>query len=353
MEKKRKKIPGVNRKHVAQLMVQLADLLAAGCTLNRSLEAVVRQSGDMPTGRLAESLRRDISNGLSLAAAMENASGVFSVADVSMIRAAEEGGFLPQTLSGLANHLSDQADAFRQIKARLAYPIMLAITVVVSVVFLLGYVVPKFTAVYRQTSQALPGPTQTLLSISAFIEGGWIFILVAIVLLFIAYRALQRLEGFRVAVDALMLRLPIYGKTIKCWEMYRFAGTMSLLVNGGVTALQALKLSCGVVASASVRRDITQISQAVERGQRISTAMSSSRFFDDTTLEMIFVSESTGRLGSVFARLAGQHHRDFQARVDLMLSLLEPVIIVIMSVIVGLTVTAMLLPVFSMDTLLE
>ncbi|HNX26492.1 MAG TPA: type II secretion system F family protein, partial [Phycisphaerae bacterium] len=214
-------------------------------------------------------------------------------------------------------------------------------------------VVPKFTAVYHQTSQTLPGPTQALLAISDFFEAGWIFILIAVVLIFAAFRAMMRFGRFRLAMDSFVLRLPVYGTTLRCWQMYRFAGTMSLLVNGGVTALQALKLSAGVVGSANVRRDIELIAQSVERGQRISTAMSNSRFFDDTTLEMIFVSETTGRLGNVFARLAAQHHRDFQARVDLMLSLLEPVIIVIMSVIVGLTVTAMLLPVFSMDSLLE
>lgn len=353
MENKRKKIPGIAKKHIAQLMVQLADLLEAGCTLNRSLEAIVRQSGDIPTGRLAESLRRDISNGMSLAAAMENTGGVFSSLDVSMIRAAEEGGFLQHTLTSLASHMASQSDTVKQIKARLAYPIMLAVTVVVSIVFLLGYVVPKFTAVYRQTSQALPGPTQTLLSISAFFETGWIFIVIAIVLIFLAVRGLLRIERFRMAWDSLVLRIPVYGSTMKCWQMYRFAGTMSLLVTGGVSALQAIKLSVGVVGNASVRRDIGLIAQSVERGQRISNAMSNSQFFDDTTLEMIFVSESTGRLAQVFSRLASQHQRDFKARVDLMLSLLEPVIIVIMSIIVGLTVTAMLLPVFSMDTLLE
>jgi len=346
------RIAGLKSQHVGQLMVQLADLLEAGSTANRSLEAIARQASHPPMAKLAKTLGADIANGASLAEAMEHVGGHFSKVHVAMIHAAETGGFLQETLTSLATHATQRADAAKQIKAKLAYPAVLALTVLASVIFLLTYVVPRFTAVYQSTPELLPGPTRALLLASRFVESYWLEILAAIFVAALLSRGLLKLRRLRARWDAMMLQLPGIGLMLRDWHIYSFASTMALLLAGGVTALRSLRLSAEVVANHDVRRQIRDIAAAVERGEPLSGPMRNSKLFDATAVEMIVVSEATGKLGQVLDRLATQRYRNFQTRVGVLLSLLEPAIILVMGLLVGLTVMALLLPVLSMNSLI-
>ncbi|MBS3734633.1 MAG: type II secretion system F family protein [Phycisphaerae bacterium] len=345
------RIGRLTTRDVAALMVQLSDLLDAGCSLARALEAVARQAGDSPLGALAGRLHGEIVAGRSLAEAMGSLRAHFSEVQIAMVRAAETGGFLQQTLSNLAQHASQQVAAARQIRGKLAYPGVLAITAVASVVFLLTFVVPRFTEIYRTAEQNLPGPTQLLLAVSGFIAGYWVWLLVAVVALALAVRAMFRWPAFRSRWDAAVLRAPVVGRVLRDWEMSRFAGTMALLLTGGAAVLSSLRMAAGVLANSALRREVEALARAVESGEPLSGTMKGSRFFDATAIEMIVVSEATGRLAGAMDRLSHQRRRDFQLRVDTLLSLVEPVIILLIGLVVGLTVVALLLPVLMMNTL--
>jgi len=346
-----KRIVGLNRRHVGQMMVQLSDLLEAGCPLTRALDAIGRQASQPPLAALAGQLHGDLVNGVSLAEAMDRRGGGFSSVQVSMVRAAEAGGFLQQTLSNLAEHAARHDEAVKQVKAKLAYPIVLAITATASVVFLLTYIVPRFSRIYQASRQLLPAPTRALLAVSGFIASYWVGILAGIIAAAVALALLYRQAGFRARWDACVLRLPVLGPAVRDWEMSRFAGTMALLLSGGVTVLRALRLARQVVGRAPLRSEIDRLATAVERGERLSGSMANSRFFDATVKEMIVVSEASGKLAMVLERLAGQRYRDFRTRTDTLLSLVEPVIILVIGAIVGLTVIALLLPVFLLNTM--
>ena len=332
-------------------MVQLSDLLDAGCPLSRALEAIGRQTSQRPLARLAEDLNAEIVNGAPLAGAMERSGRYFSEVQISMVRAAAAGGFLQKTLASLATHAARQADAVKQIKAKLAYPAVLAVTALVSVIFLLTWVVPRFTKVYQAANRLLPAPTRALLAVSLFLGRHWVELAVVAVLALLAGRALLRWGKFRTWWGRVVLRVPVIGPVLRDWEMSRLAGTMSLLLAGGVTVLRSLRLAGQVVGNASVREEIKRLASSVERGEPLSGPMRNSRFFGATTTEMIVVSEASGKLASVLNRVAVQRYRDFQAKTDALLSLLEPAIILTVGALVGLTVDALLLPVLLMNTL--
>ncbi|MFW6133451.1 MAG: type II secretion system F family protein [Planctomycetota bacterium] len=346
-----RRVARATTRDVTSLMVQLADLLDAGCSLARALEAIARQAGAAPLGALARRLHEEIVAGRSLAQAMDAVGAHFSQVQVAMVRAAETGGFLQQTLSNLAAHLSQQTAAARQVRAKLAYPGVLAITAVASVVFLLTFVVPRFTQMYRTAEQNLPRPTRVLLGVSGFVESHWVWLLVGLVAGVLGVRALFRWSAFRAWWDGALLRAPVVGRVLRDWEMSRFAGTMSLMLSGGGTVLSSLRMSAGVLGNTALRREVEALAGAVEHGEPLSGPMKGSRFFDATAIEMIVVSEATGRLAGAMERLGRQRHRDFQLRVDTLLSLVEPLIILLIGVVVGLTVVAMLLPVLMMNTL--
>ena len=347
-------LKGVGRlgtKEVSALMVDLADLLEAGCPLSRALDAVARQFEGAPLGALARRLHEDIIGGRSLAQAMDALRPPFTDVQVSMVRAAESGGFLQQTLANLAEHTTQQVTAVRQVRAKLAYPTILALTAVASVVFLLTFVVPKFTAMYRTARQNLPWATRGLLAVSGFISAYWAWLLLGLLVAILAVRALFRWSPFRDGWDAALLRMPVLGRALRDWEMSRFAGTMSLMLSGGGTVLQSLRLSAKVVANRALRGEVRALADAVEHGESLSGRMKGSRFFDATAIEMIVVSEASGKLAGAMARLSEQRRRDFQLRTDTLLSLVEPVIILLIGAVVGLTVVALLLPVLLMNTL--
>ncbi|KPK85174.1 MAG: hypothetical protein AMJ81_04025 [Phycisphaerae bacterium SM23_33] len=332
-------------------MVQLSDLLDAGCPVSRALQAIARQSAQPPLARLAETLNAAVVNGASLAGAMATLDRYFPEVQVAMVRAAEAGGFLQKTLSSLAVQAARQADAIKQIKAKLAYPALLAVTALASVIFLLTWVVPRFTRVYQVAHTLLPAPTRALLAVSGFLAGNRLVFLVAGVVGVLAWRGLWRWQKFRLRWDGLVLRLPVFGPVLRDWEMSRLTGTMALLLTGGVTVLRSLGLAAQVVRNFSIRQEIVRLAQAVERGEPLSGPMRNSRFFDATTTEMIVVSEASGKLASVLSHLAAQRYRDFQARTDALVSLIEPAIILLVGALVGLTVMALLLPVLLMNTL--
>ncbi len=347
-------IEGLKKQDIRHLMVQMSDLIEAGCQVSRALEAISRQSKGRSLGQLAEAINNQIVNsGSSLAGAMESMGDVFSEVHISMIRAAEAGGFLSNTLSSMAEHISQQSEISKQIKGKLAYPAVLAFTVVASVMFLLTYVVPRFVQVYRSAHRTLPFATRALLAVSGFIESHFIILLIGVLLVILLCRGLLRVSAIRLSWDSVMLRLPIVGRLVRDLETYRFARTMSLLIAGGVGVLKSLRLARGVVSNQRVRGEVDALGDAVERGEAISGQMRTSSVFDETTMEMIAVSEATGKLGEVLDHLASQRYRDFQRKVGVLMSLVEPAIILVMGVLVGLTVMALLLPVLSMNTLIK
>ena len=348
-------------------MVQLSDLLEAGCPLSRALEAIGRQArgrrrarsrtarrtgrSSAPLAELAETLHVEIVNGATLAGSMERLGGHFSEVQIAMVRAAEAGGFLQQTLSSLAESMSRGQEAVRQVRSKLAYPALLAATAGASVIFLLTYVVPRFQRVYRSARQVMPLPTRMLLAVSGFVAGHWLVILAAAVGLVLGGWALLRWERFRARWDALVLRLPLVGLIVRDWEMSRFGWTLSLLLRGGITVLRGLRLAGQTAGNRAVRREVDALASAVERGEALGTAMDRGGFFDATTVEMIAVSEASGKLAGVLHHLAEQRYRDFRNRTDTVVSLVEPIIILLVGGVVGLTVVALLLPVLLMYSL--
>jgi len=361
------RIPGLTARHTAQLMIQLSDLLEAGCPLSRALEAISRQArgrrrsrdragaegtgSSTPLAQLAETLHVEIVNGASLAASMERLGAHFSEVQIAMVRAAEAGGFLQQTLSSLAESTARQLEAVRQVRSKLAYPALLAVTAGASVIFLLTYVVPRFQRVYRAARQVMPLPTRMLLAVSGFVAGHWLVILAAAIGLIVAGWALLRWERFRARWDALVLRLPLVGPIVRDWEMSRFGWTMSLLLRGGITVLRGLRLAGQTAGNRAMRREVQALASAVERGETLGATMRRSGFFDATTVEMIAVSEASGKLSGVLRHLAEQRYRDFRNRTETVVSLVEPIIILLVGGLVGLTVVALLLPVLLMFSL--
>jgi len=344
------KLPG---RDVARVVGELSDLLEAGCPLSRALTVLRRQATRSPVRAMLARLEAEIINGSSLAEAMAQTGGNFSGVQVAMVRASEQGGFLQKTLAHMAEHGRHRHDLIRQVKGAMTYPAVLLITAVASIIFLLGFVVPRFSRVYDAADAALPWPTQVLMSISEAVAAYWWAGLAVIALAVAAGRLLLRAEQVRLRLDALLLQIPIAGPLLREWAQGEFCRGMALLLSGGVTVLTSLKLAADVIGNSVMRHAVAALADGVQQGEPMGRLVDDSRLFGPATAELIAIAEESGNLPEVMGRLAQQSQRRLEARLGVLMSMVEPTIVLVVGLLVALIVAGMLLPVLLMSTLVE
>lgn len=340
----------LSRPELTQLLTELSDLLDAGCQLGRALAVLQRQVEEPRLAAVVDALHQEIIDGRSLAEAM-TCVGCFSETQVAMVRSAEAGGFLQRTLAHMAGHGRQQMELIRGIRSRLTYPIVLFVTAVASVVFLLAYVVPRFTRIYQAAQRDLPAPTRAVLAVSGFLASSWWLALLLAAGAVVAFRLAKRNLRLHNALDRAILRVPLVGPLIRDFAMSEFTRTMALLLQGGMSALRSLGLAGQMLRNSSLRQEIDRLAAAVEQGEAIGQQMRGGTFFSPATAELISVGEESGKLPAVLGRLADQHRQRFETRLATVTALVEPAVILVVGVMIGLIVAALLLPVLLMSTL--
>ncbi len=348
-----RRIPKLTSRDVVGVLGDLSDLLDAGCPLSRALTLLSRQAGRPPVRRLLERLSEDIVNGLALADALAGVDAHFSGVQIAMVRAAEMGGFLQKTLAHMAKFGRRRMEMLGRIRGAMTYPAVLLLTALASIVFLLAFVVPRFSRVYETAGADLPWATQFLMDVSAAAASYWWAALAAIAGALAAVNLLLRHEPIRLWLDGLLLRVPVLGPLLQQWALGEFSRCMALLLDGGVPVLRSLRLSGEVIGNRAMRTDVAVVAEGVGQGEAMGPLMAASRRFPASTTELIGIAEESGTLPAVMARLAEQFQRRLEMQLGVLMSLVEPVIVLMVGALVALIVAAMLLPVLLMNTLME
>ena len=348
-----RRIPRLTSRHVVQCLCELSDLLEAGCPLSRALGIMQGQAENPPVQRLLDRLQSAVVNGASLADAMAAAGGHFSTVHVAMVRAAEAGGFLQRALANMAQFGRRRLELIHRVKQILAYPSVLCLTALASVIFLLSYVVPRFATVYESAGADLPWATRLLMGVSAWVTLYWWVGLVVVVLGVGLLNLMARNEQIRLRLDGFLLRVPLAGPLLQSWAMAEFSMCMALLLEGGVTVLASLKMTGQAVGNRAMRADLVDLAAGVQRGEPMGRLMHAVRRFPPSMAELISIGEESGKLAVVLGRLADQARAKFQTQLGIVMSLIEPAVVLVVGALIALTVAGMLLPVFMMNTLLE
>ncbi|MFW6146499.1 MAG: type II secretion system F family protein [Planctomycetota bacterium] len=347
------RIGRLSRQELTHVLGGLSDLLEAGCPLSRALTVLHRQASRPPVRRLLERLGADVMNGASFADAMARADGLFNPVHVAMIRASEAGGFLQQTLAHIAEFGRRRQELARRVRGALTYPAILSVTAVGSVIFLLAFVVPRFTRVYEAAGADLPWATRVLMAVSGAVAGRWWVALAAIALGLVAARMLMRHEPFRLRADRLLLRTPVIGLFLREWALAEFFRSVGLLLSGGVTVLTSLRLVERVMGNRAMRACVADLAAGVEQGEPMGRRMGEADVFAPATVELVAIAEQSGNLPAVMNRLAVQSQRRLEAKLGVLVAMVEPVVVIVVGGLVALIVAGMLLPVLLMSTLVE
>ncbi|MDD3926762.1 MAG: type II secretion system F family protein [bacterium] len=344
--------PGGGRVGSGDLTVfsrQLANLVRGGLPLMRTFAALTEHTENPRLKTALVRMQQDINSGKALWEALEQYPGIFPRLYVSMVKAGEASGQLHSTLQWLAEYLEKDQARKTQIRGALAYPILLVSIGTLSVALLITLVVPKFAAVFEEFEQALPAPTVALLSVSGFISQWWWAVAVCAVITVLSVKAYARTPQGRFKLDALKMKMPIFGKLGLKAAVSRFARTTATLLQGGISLFDSISIARDVVDNEVLARAADTAREGMREGESFAGQLRETGVFPSLLTNMAAVGEETGDLQSVLLTVADAYDVEVEATLKSVVSLLEPVIIVTVGSVIGFVILAMLLPIFQIN----
>lgn len=267
------------------------------------------------------------------------------------IKVSEDSGILDDVLLELSKFLKNQDRINKQIQGAFAYPLFIFVVSVLMVGFMITYVVPKITSIFAQMNQELPAVTKFVVAVGGWLSQNWVLALV-IFLSFIAMFKLMLVlnKSFKYMVDKLMLKIPFFGKIIENTELGRFTYIASILLKSGVPFVQTVNLGAKILKNSVITKSFEDASKKVVEGSRLSKALIKSDYVPDISfVQAIALGEETSEVSPILHNLSEMYFEENQDKLNIFLSLLEPFLMLVVGGIIGFIVTAMLLPIFSIN----
>jgi general secretion pathway protein F len=303
---------------------------------------MVGLAGSERVGAVLRTVRNDVRGGASLSKALENQAGVFSRFFVNMVRAGEAGGSLGDVLQRLAEFMERAKELRESVKSALIYPVILLAVAFVSVVVLLAVVVPQFEPIFEQSGKALPWITSVVLGAGALMRAYWWALVLGAVAA--AYLVAKRLESpaAKLAWDRYVLRLPILGDLAAKVETARLARTLGTLLRNGVSLVSALPIARETMSNTYLAVGLSDAGRELKTGRGFARPLQETRRFPPFAVHMIQVGEETGRLDRMLLDVAEVYDREVARAVKRALALLEPVMILFLTAVVGTVILSIL-----------
>lgn len=267
------------------------------------------------------------------------------------IKVSEDSGILDEVLSELSKFLKNQDRINKQIQGAFAYPMFILIVSVLMVGFMMSYLVPKITSIFSQMDQKLPAITEFVINTGAFVNNHWLSALVIFVLFVFFIKALLKFNvKFKLLFDKMMLKIPFFGNIIENTELGRFTYISSILLNSGVPFVQTVNLSSQILKNSLIAKSFSQASTKVVEGSRFSQALNKSSYIPNSSfIQAIALGEETSEVAPILQNLSELYFEENKDKLNIFLSLLEPFLMLSVGGIIGFIVTAMLLPIFSIN----
>jgi general secretion pathway protein F len=344
---------GISASDLALFTRQLATLVRAGLPLEESLLAVSQQSEQPRVQSVALGVRSKVMEGYTLAAGLAEFPRVFPEIYRATVSAGEQSGHLDTILERLADYTENREVMRQKILGAMLYPIALTIMCFGIVTGLLVFVVPKVIEVFEASKAKLPFITQALIAVSDFARVYGIYVLIAAVLAFFAFRRWLRNPTAQRTWHRFQLRMPLIGKLTRGFNTARFTRTLSVLSGSSVPVLDALRISGEVVTNLPMRDAVLDAAQRVREGAPIGRSLGQSKLFPPMTIHLISSGESSGELEAMLERSAISQERELDGLLTALVGLLGPLMIVTMGLFVMGIVFAMLLPIFELNQLIH
>ncbi|MFC4386277.1 type II secretion system F family protein [Gracilibacillus marinus] len=338
----------IKNKDFVIFLRQFATLIDAGITLVESVAVLEEQTESKPLKKALQQIKASLEEGVPLSVALEEFPKLFPELLVSMVHAGEVSGNLDEIIDRMATYYEKQYILKQKIKTALTYPIVIGIVAVVITIFLLAVIVPIFTDMFLSFGQDIPAYTQMVLNISSFVQTYWWVLVLAVLLLIVIYKVLERNEETAYYLDVAKLKIPILGKFIQKSLLARMTQTLSSLINSSVPILQAVSITERVLSNRVIKRTLHESKEALERGESLAKPMSEHWVFPRLITQMITVGERTGAVDEMLKKVSQFYEQELEEASDKLKSLIEPIMIIFLSFVVGGIVLSIVIPMFSL-----
>ena len=337
---------------LVQFTQQLATLLGAGQPLDRALSILLELPEDEAAKRTISDIREAVRGGASLSTALDRQHGAFSRLFVNMVRAGEAGGSLHETLQRLADYLERARALQARVINALVYPAILLAMVGLSLLFLLGYVVPQFSAMYDSLDAELPWFSRLVLGVGGFVRDWWIVLLALPLLGLLGLERKRRDPVFMRRFDGWLLQRKFAGPLVAKLDTARLARTLGTLLRNGVPLLPALGIARNVLDNRVLANDVDAAAEEVKSGIGLSAALGKGKRFPRLALQMIQVGEESGALDAMLLKTADTFEQETSIALDRMLAALVPAVTLVLATIVGIVILAVLSPIYDLTSVI-
>ena len=337
---------------LVQFTQQLATLLSAGQPLDRSLSILLDLPEDDKARSVIADIRDAVRSGAPLSAALERQHGIFTRLYINMVRAGEAGGSLHDTLQRLADYLERSRALRGRVINALIYPAILLVVVSLALLFLMGYVVPQFAAMYESLDAPLPLFTKIVLALGLFVRDWWIVLLVVPALALWWLDRRLRDPVFRTRFDGWLLRRKLVGTMAARLETARLARTLGTLLRNGVPLMSALGIGRTVVGNRVLAADVEAAAEEVKNGVGLSAALARGKRFPRLALQMVQVGEESGALDAMLVKTAETFEQETGQALDRLLAALVPAITMLLALVVMVVILAVLVPIYDLTNVI-
>jgi len=339
----------VKSQEIVLFTKQLAVLIQAKVPLVQSLRVKVKQVKNPMFSQIIASVADDVDVGVVVSRQLAKYPKVFSNFFVQMVKSGEISGRLEETLTYLSEYINRQYLLNSKVRGAMIYPAFIVVTFILVGVAMLVWVVPNLTAILTESGQELPLVTRLLIGASNFMKSfGWILLIVLIVAIYFVSQAIKKSPEWRYAFDGFKLHLPIFGELLKKIYLARFSETLSTLSSAGIAISQSLEITAEVVGNAVYRHIILEADEAVRKGSTISEVFSRHPEILPMVTQMVAIGEQTGKVDSILKQVSTFFTEEVNRAFDNLVSLIEPLLIVVLGIAVGILVAAILLPIYNM-----
>jgi type IV pilus assembly protein PilC len=350
-------IGGVSNKKLTLFTRQLSTLQDAGLPLLRSLQILEQQQKPGKLKSILGSVCEDVEAGTTLSDAMAKHPRAFDRLYCKMVNAGEIGGVLDLILQRLANFLEKAQRLRRRIIGAMIYPVVVIVIAVLIVTGIMVFVIPKFQEIFNDFDVTLPAITIWLTDASAWVAGtrhadqivpGWVWIIFSPILIFLFLKLIRKTGPGRAVTDIIRCRIPVIGNLIRKTSIARFTRTLGTLISAGVPILEAILITRDTSGNYVYEKALTKVHDSIREGETFAAPLRETKVCDAIVVNMIDVGEETGDLDTMLMKIADNYDEEVDVAVQGLLSLLEPLLVVVLGTIIGTIVLALFMPLVAM-----
>lgn len=341
----------VKTKEIVIFFRQLSVMISASVPLVKALRTLVRQTKNVRLKTIISDIADEVDGGAKLSQVMKRYPKVFSNFFVQMIRSAETTGKLDEILLYLADQAEKDYDLMSKVKGAMIYPVFILSGLLIVGVVMIMFVLPQVLSILAEGgAEELPMTTRAIIWLSDFLRGYWWTLIIVIVSVVMSYRAVVRTESGRRRVDILKIKIPIFGEIYNKTYLTRLARSLSTLLSSGVPLTQSLDIVADVIGNTFYRDLTRETIKEVEAGNSVTTVYARDKNVPVMLSQMMSVGEQSGRLDKILLKLADFYSRELENLLRNLVTLIEPIIMVLMGIGVGFLVSAIILPIYNLSS---